>query len=541
MAETAVKIKPLTSATPLSKSRFVHGMQCPLYVWLEVRSDLAKPEVDAFTQALFDTGREVGEYARLRWDRRLVAAGQQPGVLIPDDPQQHGAAVADTTAALNSDAGAIHEAAFSYGGVKVKVDVLERLPDGTFAINEVKSSAHYEEKKHLLDAAVQLWVVRGAGVPVSTVRLVHLNNGYEWPGGEYDLEQLFTEEDVTEQAEALQEEVRVDVARLLRVLHDDAMPVVPDETSCSSPYGCPYAEGCPGLGEPVEHPISELPGRTDVVAKRCEAAGYRSLLELDDASARSLLRYANGNPHPVWHTTWRATVTDERIVLADCPQWIGALEYPIRHLDFETIASALPIVEHTRPFEVVPLQYSIHVERADGSIEHREFLAEANDGDPRSTLVERMLDDLGESGAIIHWSPYEKTVINALANNPRYSDYRERLLMLIPRLRDLGRAVSDWVFDRGFHGKWSLKKVYPTLVPGADPNSVHDSDVVIAYDELDGVAKGDEAAMVLLEYLRSETTPDRRTEIRRQLLQYCELDTWATVEVLRVLRGCVSS
>jgi hypothetical protein len=41
--------------------------------------------------------------------------------------------------------------------------------------------------------------------------------------------------------------------------------------------------------------------------------------------------------------------------------------------------------------------------------------------------------------------------------------------------------------------------------------------------------------MMLREYLRPGTAPERRTEIRRQLLQYCALDTWATVEVLRVL------
>jgi len=46
-----------------------------------------------------------------------------------------------------------------------------------------------------------------------------------------------------------------------------------------------------------------------------------------------------------------------------------------------------------------------------------------------------------------------------------------------------------------------------------------------------------EYAMMLLEYLQPETSPDRRADIRQQLMTYCELDTWATVEVLRVLRG----
>ena len=37
-------VKPLSSPDPLSKSKFVHGMQCPLYVLLEVRTEAPRPE-----------------------------------------------------------------------------------------------------------------------------------------------------------------------------------------------------------------------------------------------------------------------------------------------------------------------------------------------------------------------------------------------------------------------------------------------------------------------------------------------------------------
>ena len=149
---------------------------------------------------------------------------------------------------------------------------------------------------------------------------------------------------------------------------------------------------------------------------------------------------------------------------------------------------------HTRPFQVVPLQYSIHTESGTGATEHHEFMADADDPDPPRTLIKHMLVDLGETGAIIHWSAFEKTVIKALADNPRYAPFRDELLALVPRLQDLGMAVSKWVFDRGFDGKWSLKKVYPVLIPGADPDAIHEGSGVISYDDLDGVAKGDEAA-----------------------------------------------
>ncbi len=530
-------ITPLRSSAPLSKSRFVHGMQCPLYLWLEVRTDAPKLAPDPFTQALFQTGNDVGVKARERWDRRLTARGKAPGILIVDDPQRHAEAVSATAQALAEGAEVIHEAAFTHCGVKVRVDVLERLGDGSHAINEVKSTAHYDPAKHLLDAAVQLWVLRGSGVEVSAVRLVHLNSGYEWTGGDYDLEQLFTDEDVTGRATALQESVAIDASRLLRVLGSDEAPTVPESTSCSKPYGCPYLDVCPALGDPVEHPISELPGRTDAVCRRAREHGFESLLELDELSARRVLTYADSRPHQTWLTTWRATVTGERILLPECPAWIDRLEYPIRHLDFETIGAPLPIVTNTRPFETVPLQFSIHTETADGEIEHLGFLAAHDDPNPRATLISRMLSELGDSGSIIHWSAYEKTVISMLAANPHFAEFRDRLLALLPRLRDLGSAVNHWVFDKEFHGRWSIKKVYPALVPGVDADSVHEANEgVLSYDDLDGVAKGDQAAVMLLEYLQPDTADERRVEISRQLLQYCKLDTWATVEVLRVLR-----
>jgi CRISPR/Cas system-associated exonuclease Cas4 (RecB family) len=328
--------------------------------------------------------------ARRRWDRRLVAAGRPAGVRITDDHTQHARAVDGTASALANGAGAIHEAAFTFEGVKVRVDVLERLGDGTFALHEVKSTSKYEEKKHLLDTAVQLWVVRGTGVPVSYVGLVHINSEYEWPGGDYDLEQLFREEELTEAAEARQEAVGIDVARLLRVLESDDMPAVPDDVKHKAPYECPYLEICPVVDHSIEHPVGELPSCSEPMRKRADAAGCRSLLEIDDQTAQQILIYSDGRPHDRWFYTWRATVTGQRIILDECPPWIDGLAYPIRHLDFETVGAPLPIVLHARPFEAVPLQYSIHVEDGVGEPDHREFIAESDDSDPRRSLIERI-------------------------------------------------------------------------------------------------------------------------------------------------------
>jgi hypothetical protein len=70
-----------------------------------------------------------------------------------------------------------------------------------------------------------------------------------------------------------------------------------------------------------------------------------------------------------------------------------------------------------------------------------------------------------------------------------------------------------------------------------EPDAVRDEGGPMSYDDLDGAAKGDQAAMALLEYMRPETTRERRDEIRGRMLRYCGLDTMAMVEVLRGIRA----
>jgi hypothetical protein len=56
-----------------------------------------------------------------------------------------------------------------------------------------------------------------------------------------------------------------------------------------------------------------------------------------------------------WYNTWKAASTGERIVLPACRAWLDSVEYPILHLDFETIASATALGLIGDPRAVEPL------------------------------------------------------------------------------------------------------------------------------------------------------------------------------------------
>ena len=57
---------------------------------------------------------------------------------------------------------ALFEAAFQHEHVLVRANVLERLPDGAWRLAEVKSTTKLKDV-FVLDVAVLLWVLRGAG------------------------------------------------------------------------------------------------------------------------------------------------------------------------------------------------------------------------------------------------------------------------------------------------------------------------------------------------------------------------------------------
>ena len=169
-------------APRLSKTRFISGSQCHLKLWYDCYERELGTEVDAVTQAIFDTGHEVGRLARLRYPG---------GVLVEADHRHAQDAIAQTRALLGDETvTAIFEAAFEFRGVLVRVDVLERSSRGGFNLIEVKSGTTVKRvNEH--DVAVQMWVLRGAGIDVVSAALLTLSRGYVFDGKSLDVYRLF--------------------------------------------------------------------------------------------------------------------------------------------------------------------------------------------------------------------------------------------------------------------------------------------------------------------------------------------------------------
>src|SRR5262249_21660817 len=83
------------------------------------------------------------------------------GVLVDEEAWEHGQATARTRQLMTDpNVGAIFEAAFEHAGVRVRVDVLERVAPRAWGLREVKRGTSVKDY-YLDDAAVQRFVVEG--------------------------------------------------------------------------------------------------------------------------------------------------------------------------------------------------------------------------------------------------------------------------------------------------------------------------------------------------------------------------------------------
>lgn len=211
----------------LSKSRILSGLQCSRRLWLETfRRDVMEASADA--QAAFDAGNALGELARELYG---------PGLLIghvEDVPEALRAT--DDAFRAKGKRQVLFEAALQHDGVVVRADVLVPVRGG-YDLIEVKSSGSVKDY-HLIDCAVQAWVIRNAGVPLRRISLAHVDTSFVFRGNE-DYDGLLLAEDITGEVSALQSNVPGWVRRLKNVLRGEE-PDIKTGEQCSKPFGCPF-------------------------------------------------------------------------------------------------------------------------------------------------------------------------------------------------------------------------------------------------------------------------------------------------------------
>jgi len=221
---------------------------------------------------------------------------------------------------------------------------------------------------------------------------------------------------------------------------------------------------------------------------------------------------------------------------------LNCLEYPIYHLDFETMPCPVPRFKGEKPYMQSPFEFSLHIEHAPGVCDKEKdnyiFLAKTFDEDEREELVKMLIKYIDPSKGTLFAQnvPFEKGRIKELANIfPQYKDPLMKIynrgfdLMWLVNTKsemyenlgfDAERSSLPNYYSKDLSGSYSIKKTLPVF-----------SD--LSYKDLT-VKNGTEAIVAYATY--NQMTKEEYNLYYEALKIYCQQDTWAMVVILAELR-----
>ena len=489
----------------LSKSKLLAYRQCPKRLWLE----LHLPKVSATSaqaEAQFAIGNAVGKLAQ------SLYAPKGNGVLFAPEKEGYDAVIT-RTAELLATPRPLFEAGFAAGGARAYADILlpvRRKGGLAWRMVEVKSSAEVKDT-YRDDVAIQAFVARGAGLPLESIALAHIDSQWVYPGGG-DYQGLLKEVDLTEEAFGREDEVKEWIAGAQAIDNKRKEPKIDIGSQCEEPYPCRFLDYCQS-GHPVaEYPVAWLPKKGKSLKALIEEQCLTDMREVPDDRL-------NAQQHRVKTHTLAGTVHFDA---AAAKAALAPHKPPAYFLDFETINLAIPIWKGVRPFQQSPFQFSLHRLSRTGKLGHQDFL-DLSGKDPSRACAEALIAACGERGPVFAYSAgFESRVIGDMA--ARFPRLARPLLAIQSRLVDLLPIARDHYYHPDQQGSWSIKAVLPTL-----------SD--LDYGRLDEVQDGTKAMEVYEKAITRGTTADEKAKIDRQLRAYCALDTEAMIHVWRHFSG----
>ena len=447
----------------ISKSDYMLFLRHPAWLWIKKHDPKKIPPVDDNTQAMFDNGHKFEPYAE-----SLFPEGVSLGF---NDYDEYRSLPIRTQQAIENGDKVLFQPRFEWKEFTCISDIVSVIESGIVDLYEIKASTS-AKTEHEFDLAFQTAVIEGSGFSVRNIYVIHVNNQYV-RHGEIEADKITHIQDVTEKVRAKGELTAKYMPLALDIANSDKMP----------------------------DPDPEL---AKLGSKQEWLKIYENIFP----------------PEPkVWPSDTKPTVNKEAI-----KDFLGQLKYPLCFLDYETMSGLIPYFDGHRPYQQVPMQYSLHTLLSpEAELKHREFLHSEN-SDPSRPLVEQLIGDIGTEGSVIVWfEGFEKARNSELGD--MLPEYKDAMEAINNRVVDLIIPFKQkWYDDPRFEGSASIKKVLPVLCPE------------LSYKTL-GIQEGGSAQRLWMEAVLDGTRETEKDQILADLLEYCKLDTLAMVEIYSALNG----
>lgn len=484
----------------LTKSDFKYYLDCPESIWLLKNKQEVYPkgEFSLFAEKLIKEGYEVEAYAK-----QLFPIGL--------NLDEYASPVQTAEAIINAHNVYFQPSFITSKNVFARIDILERLADDTWHIYEVKSSTSIKkDRKHrqIEDACFQKYVLTECGYTISKVSIIHLNKEYIKHGA-IVANELLKIADVTDAVDGIYPSVVNQINAASNFINKGVI----NESVCSCKYKT-RSNHCDAFGyfnrTIPEYSIYEI-GRIS----------EKKIGLLVDNEQLAIIDIPLGFELNVNQQTQVESVKQELPIIhqANIKRELDKLKFPLHFIDYETYASAIPRLDGLSPHKHLTFQVSIHTLTEDGILTHFEYLLDAME--MPTDMLQAMQNFTGNTGTFISWhASFEigrnKDLIEWL---PQFANY---LTYINEHTFDLETIFKKDYIDYRFHGSSSIKKVQPIIAPH------------LSYYELD-INNGTMALDTWGRMVMNKDFDEDVLQTRKNLLEYCKLDTLAMVEIYKTL------
>lgn len=481
----------------LSKSKLKLGHQCQKYLYLSVNN----PELEdvlADNEKKFKIGHQVDEIAKKEFPNGISVNTNQANHLKLIETQE-----------LMKMKRPIFEASFEYDGIIVQVDILDPMFDDDksfigWHVIEVKSGTS-AKPEYIFDIAIQEYVLRNAGVQFNQISLWHINNQTKTKDA------LFTKKFISIiELLPFQTEIEDLIDECRKTLKQESAPSCSVGSHCDNPYKCPFKSHC-FKDYPTESTIFNIPNFRN--KWKAFKDGHVSVTKEN--------AYVLVNKYKADSDIINTIVNDENKFNAEeVGYFLDSLTYPVSSLDFEAIASAIPLWIGTRPYQQIPFQYSLHVLHRNGNLDKKGYLHQTN-SDPRLSFIISLLEDLPKYGSILSYNKaFESMVLNQLSKD--FPSYHDDLQAIVFRLVDPLPLVRKNLYIKDFGASFSLKSIVPALFGASFDYKLKD------------IKNGVEAQDSFIELI-NETDSKKKYLIAKQMQEYCDADVHNLILLINYL------
>ncbi|GMO64588.1 MAG: hypothetical protein Nk1A_1160 [Endomicrobiia bacterium] len=479
----------------INKTIFINYLRCPTLGWMTKRNMI--PRSRGINNRFLKFEREIIQ----RMSQQLFSNGINAWESKTDI-----AALYTKELIFNPNVKTIYEASFIVSSYLAKIDILKKCDDKMLSLFEVKSSTNYKFK-YINDISFDAMVLAKAGINVQKCVLLYLSNDYRLG---MDVSKFFRVLDCTEKVKLKTNEFLNLSDEVFEVIKSKNIPRPYLKKNCKN---CPVFDRC--IGKDVKNHIFDLPRLSSDSIEKLIALGVDTICKVPSDFELTKIQKIVKN----------CVLTGVNYVSEDLETHIHSIKQPFYYLDFESVSMAMPLYECVGPHTQLLTQFSI--DRADISgniLDHYEYIVDQRK-DCRREVTEKFIEYLGSEGSIITYANFERNFILKLIGI--FPDLSEKLDKIVKRIVDIELIIRENYYNINFHGRSSIKKVLPVLIP--ELNYSH----LKIRNGRDAVAAFAFMAMGVCNNKKIEQT-------KNNLLKYCAMDTLAMVHIHQFLIDVVN-